>query len=72
LEVSDNFSECSKKHSLISPFLLHPATANKQTKEVCILLVTKGRKQASNPPLPRQENAQERKKGEQRTQKIFS
>jgi hypothetical protein len=52
---------------------VHPATADKQTKEVCILSVTKGRKEArkegSNPPLPTQESAQERKKGEQRTQK---
>jgi len=31
-------------HSLISPFLVHPATADKQTK-VCILSVTKGRKE---------------------------
>jgi hypothetical protein len=54
------------------PNLSFSFASNKQTKEVCILSVTKGRKEASNPPLPRQESAQERKKGEQRTQKIFS
>jgi hypothetical protein len=55
-------------HSLISPFLVHPATADKQKKEVCILSVTKGRKEASNPHLPTQKKCTGKK--ERRAKKV--